>query len=92
MWYLISNNVRVVLLILGLVGAIALPPWVPLLMMLSLSLRIASWEVIAIGFFVDILWFTPPPSEGIIASLPLFTLAGLVLAWGLEPLRSEFLT
>ncbi|MBI2610492.1 hypothetical protein HYW60_00970 [Candidatus Kaiserbacteria bacterium] len=90
MSYRVSNNIRVLLSALGFVGAIALPPWVPLLVMAMLSLRFAAWEVIAIGFLVDMIWFSP--AGGIVASLPIFTLLGLMLAWGLEPLRSEFLT
>ncbi len=90
MWYRASNNVRFLLSALGLIGAITLPPWVPLLAMAILAFHAAPWEVIVIGFLVDLVWL--PIESGTITSLPLFTLAGLVLAWGLEPLRSEFLT
>ncbi|MBI4087973.1 hypothetical protein HY418_01150 [Candidatus Kaiserbacteria bacterium] len=91
MLYRVLDNARLVLSGVGFVGAIFLPPWVPLLAMLLLSLRYSAWEIPAIGFFVDILWLAPS-SGGFFASLPIFTLAGLVLLWLLEPLRREFLT
>lgn len=87
----ITNKFRVVIAALGFIGALTLPPFVPLLVMVALSLRFAAWEVIAIGALVDVLWFTPS-SEGLIGAFPLFTLIGLALAWGLEPLRRELLT
>lgn len=100
MWYRVSNNIRPLLATLGFLGAIVAPPSVPLLAMVLLAFRFAAWEILAIGLFVDLLWFTPSgftvsgvePVEGLLGSLPLFTLIGIVLAWGLEPLRSEFLT
>lgn len=89
MWYRLSNKVRPILAVVGFLGAVVAPPWVPLIAMLLLALRFAAWEIVAIGFFVDLIWF--PLSAGGLASLPIFTLIGIVLVWGLEPLRSEFL-
>ncbi|MBI2612775.1 hypothetical protein HYW59_03130 [Candidatus Kaiserbacteria bacterium] len=91
MLYRIANNARPLLAALGFLGAVLLPPWVPLLVMVLLAFRFAAWEIPAIGLFVDLIWLAPS-GEGLLASLPLFTLAGLALMWGLEPLRSEFLT
>lgn len=91
MWYRLSNNARPLLAAVGFFGAIAAPPFVPLLVMLLFAFRFTAWETVAIGFFVDLVWFTPSSVEGLIGSLPLFTLIGIVLVWGLEPLRSEFL-
>ncbi|MBI4093883.1 hypothetical protein HY417_02875 [Candidatus Kaiserbacteria bacterium] len=92
MLYGLSNKFRAGLAALGLIGAIALPPWVPLLAMTLLSLRFSAWEAVVIGALVDFLWFTPNGVEGLMNGFPLFTLVGLALAWGLEPLRSELLT
>lgn len=88
MW---SNNVRPILAVVGFLGAVVAPPWVPLIAMLLLALRFAAWEIIAVGFFVDLVWLAPSGVEGFANSIPLFTLIGIVLVWGLEPLRSEFL-
>ncbi|KKW45112.1 MAG: hypothetical protein UY94_C0003G0011 [Parcubacteria group bacterium GW2011_GWA2_56_21] len=79
---------RVSLFVAGVLGAIFFPPWVPLVCMGALALRFRAWEVIILGMLVDFLWL---PSGAFFGTLPLFTIAGLILAWGLEPLRSEFL-
>lgn len=72
----------------GILGAIFAPPWVPLIAIGLLALRYPAWEVLVIGAWVDFLWL---PSGSFIDPLPLFTIAALVLVWGLEPLRNEFL-
>jgi hypothetical protein len=54
-----------------------------------LAFRFRAWEVMVLGMFIDFLWL---PGGTFIAPLPLFTIAGLILVWGLEPLRSEFLS
>lgn len=87
----VSNKFRGGLAVLGVIGAVAMPPWVPLLAMVALSLRFAAWEVITIGALMDLLWLAPPAGDGFGIGLPLFTLVGLALTWGLEPLRSELL-
>jgi len=64
------------------------PPWVPLLLMGILALLFRSWEIIIFGALADFLWL----SGGVAGGVPFFTLAGLILAWGLEPLRNELFT
>jgi hypothetical protein len=54
--------------------------------MAILAVRFRAWEVLAVGALVDLLWL---PAG--LTPLPLFTLAALILVWGLEPLRNEFL-
>jgi len=51
-----------------------------------LAFRYPAWEVLFIGLLTDFLWM-----PGLFSQLPIFTLAALVLVWGLEPLRKEFL-
>jgi len=80
-------NLRVLLSIIGFLGAIFAPPWVPLLVMAFLAMRYPAWEALVLGFIVDMLWL---PS-GFFGSIPLFTIAAFVLVWGLEPLRKELL-
>ena len=87
MSYLSAHNIRIALGIIGVLGAVFAPPWLPLVAMVALSIRYRAWEAVAIGMLVDLLWI-PDISLG---SLPLFTIAGLVLVWGFEPLRQEFL-
>ena len=104
MLYLLDGKVRAALFIVGMLGAIFAPPWVPLLAMAIMAVRYPAWEIFAIGLFVDLLWFVPSTGGGsafggspdgltqpFFFSLPLFTLAALIVAWGLEPLRNEFL-
>lgn len=88
MSFLYGTKVRLALATLGVVGAICAPPLVPLLCMVLLSLRFRAWEVPFLGLLIDFLWL---PSGPLFSAIPLFTLAGLILVWGLEPLRNEFL-
>ena len=87
MYLLRSSSIRVTVFALGILGALFASPWFPLLCMGVLALRFRPWEVLIIGVLVDFLWlpglfFFP---------VPLFTIAALALAWGLEPLRNELL-
>jgi hypothetical protein len=41
-----------------------------------------------LGVFMDLLWLSP---GGGFHGLPLFTVFAIVVVWGLEPLRVEFL-
>jgi len=82
------HHARPALCALGILGAIFAPPWLPLLCMALLALRFRAWEVLLIGLFVDFLWL---PTGSFLYPLPLFTFVGIVLVWGLEPLRAEFL-
>jgi hypothetical protein len=79
---------RIALDTIGLIGAVALPFWVPLASILILSLRWRAWEVIVIGFLMDLLW-VPPGSFFHLRYL--FTTVAIVTVWALEPLRKEFL-
>lgn len=78
---------RTALAIVGLLGAIFAPPWVTILCMGLLAFRYPSWEVLFIGLLTDFLWIP----TGVFHPLPIFTLSALILVWGLEPLRKEFL-
>ncbi len=78
--------IRIFIAILGLVGALCLPPYVPLICIALLSLRYAAWEAVIIGLCMDFLWL---PHDGI--SIPFFTIASLVIVWGLQPLRNELM-
>lgn len=84
---LLTHNARLIFAVFGIIGAFFAPPWVPLVIMLILAIRYPAWEAILIGLLVDLLWL---PATAFTA-LPLFTIAGLALVWGFEPLRREFL-
>ena len=84
----IRDNARSILAVLGFMSAIFAPSWVTLMLMTALAFRYRAPEVLAIGLFTDFLWLSPV-AGGI--AVPLFTIAALVLVWGLEPLRNEFL-
>jgi len=79
---------RVVLGLLGVFAAFFAPPYVPLIIMGILALVYAAWEALLLGLLVDLLWL---PSGSLFDPLPVFTFAALILVWGLEPLRSEYL-
>ena len=78
---------RIALAIGGVFAAIFAPPWVTILCMGLSAFRYPAWEVLFIGLLTDFLWMPP----GLLHPLPIFTIAGLILVWGLEPLRKEFL-
>ena len=79
------DTLRAALGAIAFVGALVAPPWVTILALVFLCLRFRAIEAIAIGAFADMLWLPET------LSLPLVTLAAVILVWGLEPLRLEFL-
>ena len=81
-------SVRILIAIAGFIGAIFAPPWVVLACIVMLSLRYRAWEVVILGLVTDFMWLTAGPS---IHTLPLFTILALIIVWGLEPLRLQFL-
>lgn len=85
---------RTSLITIGTLGAIFAPPLVPLICMGLLAFRYPSSEVLLIGLLVDFLWLPSGPIvpwADAFTGLPLFLIAAFILAWGLEPLRREFL-
>ena len=89
MWFLSKNStlLRTVLVLVALIGVIVGPPWLPLLCMILISLRWAAWDVLLIGLLEDFLWMPDTVLQGI----PFYTITALILVWGLDPLRREFL-
>jgi hypothetical protein len=83
------TSARIGLFLVGLLGAVFLSPWIPALAILLLALRFRAWEAVVLGLCVDMLWLAP--NSGF-HGLPLFTIAAITVVWGLEPLRSQFLT
>jgi len=71
----------------GVFAAIFGPPWLTILCMGLLAFRYPAGEVLFIGLLTDFLWMPP----GFLSPLPVFTITALILVWGLEPLRKEFL-
>lgn len=78
---------RTAFAICGVLSAIFAPPWMTIIFMGLLAFRYPASEVLLTGLLVDFLWMPP----GFLHPLPIFTIAGLILVWGLEPLRKEFL-
>lgn len=78
---------RIILFLVGMLGAVLFWPWVTLVCMILLAVRYYAWEVIFMGMFVDLQWM---PTSAFL-HLPVYTLLGLLLVWGFEPLRREFL-
>lgn len=81
--------IRVCIAIVGFIGAIFLPWWIPVICIFALSLRWPAWEAIILGVFMDMLWLSP---GGGWHGLPLFTIYAIVVVWVFEPIRSEFLS
>lgn len=82
-----GTSARVIIGVVGFWGALFAPSWVPILCIVLLSLRWSAPECVVLGFLVDMLWL-----PGMMpVSFPLFTIASIIIVWGLEPLRHEFL-
>jgi hypothetical protein len=79
-------SVRTFLAVVGVIGVFIAPWWVPLVCMLILALRYASWETLFIGLLMDLVWL---PGGGF--PIPLFTIGGIALVWIFMPLRRQFL-
>ncbi len=74
--------------VLGAFSAVFFSPWVTAVCIVLLAVRYRAIEAIALGALIDFLWL---PHDSMLTMLPLCTLMSLVLVWGFEPLRLEFL-
>lgn len=78
---------RLPIALIGFAGVFIALPWVPLVCVLILSARYRAWEAILLGLLADFVWL-PTLSWG---HLPLVTMLALLIVWGFEPLRAQFL-
>jgi len=76
--------VRIIIAVIGFIGAIFLPTWVPIAAIIVSAFFWRAWEAMALGLFVDFLWL---PTH----AFPWITLGAIAVVWLLEPIRSEFL-
>jgi hypothetical protein len=72
----------------GATSAIFLWPWITAICIVVLAVRFRSIEAVALGALLDFLWL---PHDTLLTMFPLCTLVSLVIVWGFEPLRMEFL-
>ena len=79
---------RVGIAVVGFIGALFWPWWIPAICIVLLALRWRAWEAIMLGLFMDLLWLSPGSG---FHGFPLFTIGAIAVVWLLEPLRSEFL-
>jgi hypothetical protein len=87
MWFLHPTSIRIALSAIGFIGALFMPPWVPFTVLVALSLRFRSYEAVALGLGMDLVWLP----TGITSSIPWCTLTALVIVWVLEPLRVQLM-
>ena len=80
--------IRFAIAFVGLISAIAGIPLITFVCAFLLSVRYRAWEVIILGALLDLVWL---PATYSWHALPLYTATALVLVWGLEPLRAQFL-
>lgn len=83
------NILRVVIAVIGFLGAIFWVWYIPAICIVLLSLRFRAWEAIVLGVFMDLLWLAPGTG---FHSIPLFTIFAIVVVWALEPIRAELLS
>ncbi len=79
---------RIAICILGACAAVFLYPWVTALCIVALAVRYRAIEAIGLGALLDFLWL---PHDTVLTMLPLCTIVAIILVWGFEPLRLEFL-
>lgn len=79
---------RTVVSVIGVVAAIFITPWITALCIVVLSIRFRAIEAVLLGALLDFLWL---PHDTFLTMFPLCTIVSLVLVWGFEPLRLEFL-
>ena len=79
---------RILITLFAIISVFTLPSWVGVVCIILLALRYRAWEAVLIGALIDFVWL---PSGTGIHVLPIFTILALVVVWGLEPLRAQFL-
>lgn len=80
--------IRITLTIIGAIAAVVLTPWITAACIVVLSIRYRAVEAIALGALLDFLWL---PHNTVLTMFPLCTLMSIIVVWGFEPLRVEFL-
>ncbi len=80
---------RSTLTVIGAVAALFFSPWVTAVCIVALCFRYRAIEAVLLGAFLDLLWL---PHDSLITMFPVCTLVALVIVWGFEPLRLEFLS
>jgi hypothetical protein len=80
-----SSWARILIAVIGFMGAIFFPMWVPIAAIFVMAFFWRAWEALLLGLFVDFLWL---PAH----AFPWMTLGAIVVVWIFEPIRSEFLS
>jgi hypothetical protein len=80
--------IRTLITALGAIAAVFFSPWVTALCIVLLSVRYRAIEAIVLGALLDFLWL---PHDSLLTMFPLCTMVSIILVWGFEPLRLEFL-
>ena len=81
-------GIRSTLTLLGAIAAVFLSPWITAVCIVALSFRYRAIEAVGLGALLDFLWL---PHDSLYTMFPVCTLVSLVIVWGFEPLRLEFL-
>ena len=83
---------RILISVIGFLGVIFGPWYVPLVCMIMLSLRWPALETVLIGLCMDFVWQGSfATTTGFFSAMPFFTLGGVILLWIFEPLRNRLL-
>jgi hypothetical protein len=78
-----SASARFALAICGVLSALFFSWWITAVCIAVLAICWRSWEAVAIGLLMDLLWLPPH-------GFPFFFAGSILLVWLLEPLRREF--
>jgi hypothetical protein len=81
-------SLRIMLLSLGIISAVALSPWVTAVCIVVLSVRYRALEAILLGALLDTLWL---PTEALSLYIPICTISACILVLGFTQLRSAFI-
>lgn len=83
-------NMRIAIAVIGFLTVMIGPWWIPLICMVLLCIRWSAPEAVVLGLLMDFVW----QGSALASSWhtwPIFTLIGIALLWGFEPLRRRFL-
>jgi hypothetical protein len=83
-----TNIVRILAVIIAVYGVLFGPVWLPIIVIVLLSVRFRAWEALLVGMSMDLIWM---PSASLLPLMPFFTIVALVIVWGFEPLRRELM-
>ncbi|HEY4488619.1 MAG TPA: hypothetical protein VJB97_03825 [Candidatus Paceibacterota bacterium] len=77
--------------IVALICGVFFSAWLALCIMIVLFIRYAAWEALFVALALDLVWFVPLESGGLLHTVPFIAVIAAAALWLLEPVRAEIL-